>query len=112
MAGIVRKWRTLDPASQSNSLRCSHLRSARRQEDERLEAFFRRLEPAFWSRTFSYTNNKGRDYIETAHVVDKMGVSNRMELLFMTLSNGAGLPLLQTLLLARMLPREKLAVGI
>ena len=46
----------------------SDLRNARTQEDARIEAFFRSLDPAFWSRTFSYTNNQGRDYIETAHV--------------------------------------------
>ena len=46
----------------------SNLRSARRQEDARIEAFFRHLDPVFWTRTFSYTNNQGRDYIETAHV--------------------------------------------
>src|SRR5438552_8817958 len=46
----------------------SDLRSARKQEDSRIEAFFSHLDPTFWSRTFSYTNNQGRDYIETAHV--------------------------------------------
>ena len=46
----------------------SDLRNARTQEDARIEAFFRSPDPVFWSRTFSYTNNQGRDYIETAHV--------------------------------------------
>ena len=46
----------------------SDLRRARTQEDARIETFFRYLEPAFWSQAFSYTNNQGRDYIETAHV--------------------------------------------
>jgi uncharacterized damage-inducible protein DinB len=46
----------------------SDLRSARTQEDARIEAFFSHLDPPFWSRTFSYTNNQGRDYTETAHV--------------------------------------------
>lgn len=46
----------------------SGLRSARVQEDARIEAFFRDLAPDFWSRTFSYTNNQGKDYVETAHV--------------------------------------------
>ena len=46
----------------------SNLRSARAEEDARISAFFIRMDPAFWSRTFSYTNNKGKDYIETAHV--------------------------------------------
>src|SRR5215472_13655875 len=38
----------------------SDLRNARTQEDARIEAFFRHLGPAFWSRTFSYTNNQGQ----------------------------------------------------
>jgi uncharacterized damage-inducible protein DinB len=46
----------------------SDLRSARTQEDARIETFFSHLDPPFWSRTFSYTNNQGRDYTETAHV--------------------------------------------
>jgi len=46
----------------------SDLRNARTQEDVLIEAFFRGVDPNFWSRTFSYTNNQGRDYIETAHV--------------------------------------------
>ena len=46
----------------------SHLRSARMREDARIEAFFTDLHPTFWSRSFRYTNNQGKDYIETAHV--------------------------------------------
>jgi uncharacterized damage-inducible protein DinB len=46
----------------------SELRSARMREDARMEEFFMYLPPAFWSRSFSYTNNQGKDYVETAHV--------------------------------------------
>jgi uncharacterized damage-inducible protein DinB len=46
----------------------SDLRNARTQEDARIEAFFGGVDPNFWNRTFSYTNNQGRDYLETAHV--------------------------------------------
>jgi uncharacterized damage-inducible protein DinB len=46
----------------------SELRSARAQEDARIEAFFKNVDANFWGRTFSYTNNQGRDYVETAHV--------------------------------------------
>lgn len=46
----------------------SDLRRARTREDARIEMFFSQLDPIFWTRTFSYTNNQGRDYIETAHV--------------------------------------------
>ena len=46
----------------------SELRSARAKEDARIEAFFARLDPAFWSRSFAYTNNQGKDYTEKAHV--------------------------------------------
>jgi uncharacterized damage-inducible protein DinB len=44
------------------------LRSARVREDARLEAFFDHLDVAFWTRSFAYTNNQGKDYVETAHV--------------------------------------------
>jgi uncharacterized damage-inducible protein DinB len=44
------------------------LRSARAREDARIEAFFGGLDTAFWSRSFAYTNNRGKDYVETAHV--------------------------------------------
>jgi uncharacterized damage-inducible protein DinB len=46
----------------------SALRSAREREDARIEAFFAALDSAFWVRSFAYTNNQGKDYIETAHV--------------------------------------------
>ena len=44
------------------------LRSARVREDLRIEAFFAALDAAFWNRSFAYTNNQGKDYVETAHV--------------------------------------------
>jgi uncharacterized damage-inducible protein DinB len=46
----------------------SSLRSARTCEDARIESFFAELDAAFWGRSFAYTNNQGRDYVETAHV--------------------------------------------
>src|SRR4029077_3712977 len=46
----------------------SGLRSARERDDARIESFFAGLETAFWSRSFAYTNNQGKDYVETAHV--------------------------------------------
>jgi uncharacterized damage-inducible protein DinB len=44
------------------------LRNARALEDARLELFFSDLDAAFWGRSFEYTNNQGKDYVETAHV--------------------------------------------
>uniref|UniRef100_Q020J6 DinB family protein n=1 Tax=Solibacter usitatus (strain Ellin6076) TaxID=234267 RepID=Q020J6_SOLUE len=44
------------------------LRSARVREDARIEAFFSDLDVGFWGRSFPYTNNQGKDYIESAHV--------------------------------------------
>ena len=44
------------------------LRSARVWEDARIESFFSDLDASFWSRSFQYTNNQGKDYVETAHV--------------------------------------------
>jgi len=44
------------------------LRSARESEDARLESFFAGLNAGFWERSFAYTNNQGKDYVETAHV--------------------------------------------
>jgi uncharacterized damage-inducible protein DinB len=44
------------------------LRSARVTEDARIEAFFDDLDAAFWTGSFAYTNNQGKDYVETAHV--------------------------------------------
>jgi hypothetical protein len=44
------------------------LRNARAREDLRTESFFGGLDAAFWDRSFAYTNNQGKDYLETAHV--------------------------------------------
>jgi uncharacterized damage-inducible protein DinB len=44
------------------------LRNARIQEDKRIEAFFAGLDPAFWERSFEYTNNKGKECVDSAHV--------------------------------------------
>ena len=44
------------------------LQTARSREDARIESFFAGLDGAFWARTFPYTNNQGKDYVETAHV--------------------------------------------
>src|SRR5580700_2214442 len=39
------------------------LRTAREREDARIESFFAGLNAAFWSRSFAYTNNQGKDYV-------------------------------------------------
>jgi uncharacterized damage-inducible protein DinB len=44
------------------------LQTARVREDARIESFFAGLEAAFWTRSFAYTNNQGKDYVESAHV--------------------------------------------
>ena len=44
------------------------LRAAREREDARLESFFGKLDATFWSRSFAYMNNQGKDYVESAHV--------------------------------------------
>jgi uncharacterized damage-inducible protein DinB len=44
------------------------LRNARAREELRTESFFGGLDAAFWDRSFAYTNNQGKDYLETAHV--------------------------------------------
>jgi uncharacterized damage-inducible protein DinB len=44
------------------------LRSARAREDVRIESFFSGLDVTFWIRSFEYTNNQGKDYVETGHV--------------------------------------------
>jgi uncharacterized damage-inducible protein DinB len=44
------------------------LRSARVREDARIESFFSNLALDFWYRSFQYTNNHGKDYVETAQV--------------------------------------------
>jgi hypothetical protein len=43
------------------------LRNARAREDLRTESFFGGLDAAFLDRSFAYTNNQGKDYLETAH---------------------------------------------
>ena len=44
------------------------LRSGRTREHARIEAFFARLDATLWSRSFGYTSNQGKDYLETTHV--------------------------------------------
>ena len=44
------------------------LRSARVEHDARIESFFGRLDTGFLGRSFPYTNNQGRDYVEAAPV--------------------------------------------
>jgi uncharacterized damage-inducible protein DinB len=46
----------------------SALRQARVAEDARFEAFFAGVNDGFFARSFAYTNNQGRGYVETAHV--------------------------------------------
>jgi uncharacterized damage-inducible protein DinB len=43
-------------------------RSARVEEDARIEVFLGSLDVAFLARSFPYTNNQGKDYVETATV--------------------------------------------
>jgi uncharacterized damage-inducible protein DinB len=44
------------------------LQRARVREDARIESFFADLDGTFWNRSFAYTNNQGKDYVESAHV--------------------------------------------
>ena len=44
------------------------LRSARIEQDARIEDFFAALDPAFLARSLSYTNSKGKDCIDPAPV--------------------------------------------
>lgn len=44
------------------------LRSARVQQDARIEQYFRLLDAGSLGRSFSYTNSQGRDYVESAPV--------------------------------------------
>src|SRR5690349_6969150 len=44
------------------------LLTARAREDARIESFFSNVDSAFWGRSFQYTNNQGKDYVESAHV--------------------------------------------
>jgi uncharacterized damage-inducible protein DinB len=46
----------------------SGLTSERMAEDARIEEFFGRVSEDFFSRWFSYTNNRGLDYVEQAAV--------------------------------------------
>ncbi|HLH17460.1 MAG TPA: DinB family protein [Bryobacteraceae bacterium] len=46
----------------------SSLRTARVAEDARIVAFFSHLDRSFWSRSFAYTNNQGKDYVESAAI--------------------------------------------
>jgi uncharacterized damage-inducible protein DinB len=46
----------------------SALRCARIEQDQRIEEFFEHLPADFFSRTFHYINNQGKDYVETAAV--------------------------------------------
>jgi uncharacterized damage-inducible protein DinB len=45
----------------------SDLQNGRMREDARIEVFAQ-LDATFWRRSFAYTNNQGKDYLETAHV--------------------------------------------
>src|SRR6478672_1415920 len=40
----------------------SELRGAQAAEDQRIERFFESIDEAFFSRSFAYVNNQGRDY--------------------------------------------------
>jgi uncharacterized damage-inducible protein DinB len=44
------------------------LQAARTAEDERIEAFFAGVDEGFFEGSFSYTNNKGLEYVEAASV--------------------------------------------
>jgi uncharacterized damage-inducible protein DinB len=46
----------------------SELRTARAQQDARIEQFFAGAAPDFLSRTFAYVNYQGKSYVETAPV--------------------------------------------
>lgn len=46
----------------------AELRAAREREDARLAALFAGSDAGFWGRSFAYTNNQGKDYVETAPV--------------------------------------------
>jgi uncharacterized damage-inducible protein DinB len=44
------------------------LRSARERENARIERFFADRDASFWNQFFTYTDNQGKNYVETAHV--------------------------------------------
>src|SRR6476660_4797647 len=46
----------------------SELRTARIEQDARIEHFFEHLDGSFFSRSLQYTNNQGKDYVEQAPV--------------------------------------------
>lgn len=46
----------------------SELRSARIEQDQRIEEFFEHLPPNFFSHVFRYTNNQGKEYEEQATI--------------------------------------------
>jgi uncharacterized damage-inducible protein DinB len=46
----------------------AELRSARAEQDARIEAFFGSLPEDFFRRSFRYINNQGREYVEEAPV--------------------------------------------
>ncbi len=46
----------------------AELSSARAAQDEEIEAFFEKTDADFLPRQFRYTNNQGKDYVETAPV--------------------------------------------
>ena len=46
----------------------AELRSARAAQDEEIEAFFAKTDTDFLQRQLPYTNNQGKDYVETAPV--------------------------------------------
>jgi len=46
----------------------SALRSARIAEDARIESFFASVADRFFARSFAYSNNQGKGYVESAHV--------------------------------------------
>jgi uncharacterized damage-inducible protein DinB len=46
----------------------AELRSARAAQDEEIEAFFAKIDTDFLQKQLPYTNNQGKDYLETAPV--------------------------------------------
>jgi len=46
----------------------SELRGTQVAEDQRIERFFESIDEAFFSRSFAYVNNQGRDYVEECPV--------------------------------------------
>jgi uncharacterized damage-inducible protein DinB len=68
MALFERGERTTPPLGQILYDDFAELRAARVAEDARFEAFFGGLNDGFLARSFAYTNNQGKPYVETAHV--------------------------------------------